>query len=107
QCFSIPANDSKVCSGNGVCVAPDNCTCSTGYSGNDCSTENLQRDENPEFNTSWLWFLLLLIIPVIAVVALVAVVIVYKMRKKKPKPVKKQVYTNPDGNQSEMVEIPL
>jgi hypothetical protein len=36
SCFGISPDDSLVCSGHGVCVALDTCSCSTGYSGAEC-----------------------------------------------------------------------
>ncbi|EFC47942.1 predicted protein [Naegleria gruberi] len=37
NCFGIAINESTVCSGHGKCNSDNNCTCSFGYSGNDCS----------------------------------------------------------------------
>ena len=53
-----------------------------GYSGDDCSVIVLRKDENPEFNPSWLLFLLLLIIPAIAIVVIIISIIVILKRKK-------------------------
>ncbi len=35
-CFGIPDNDPDVCSGNGICIAPDTCSCYAGYAGPQC-----------------------------------------------------------------------
>jgi len=37
QCFGIDPNDPNVCSGHGVCMEQDICSCQTGYYGIDCS----------------------------------------------------------------------
>src|SRR5690606_23698425 len=81
-CFSKSSADSKVCSGHGECISPNNCSCVDGYSGDDCSVVILRKDENPEFNPSCLWFLLLLIIPAIAIGGINISIIVILKRKK-------------------------
>jgi len=37
SCFGVNATNSSVCSSNGYCSGPDQCTCKLGYVGNDCS----------------------------------------------------------------------
>lgn len=37
-CFNRSASNSQVCTGNGVCSGPSNCTCKVGYAGQRCST---------------------------------------------------------------------
>jgi len=36
QCYGVDSNDPNVCSGNGLCTAPDTCVCDAGYIGSDC-----------------------------------------------------------------------
>ncbi len=37
-CFGLPASDPGVCSGRGVCIAPDSCACNAGWTGMTCET---------------------------------------------------------------------
>jgi len=36
-CYGVLGSDLGVCSGNGACVAPNDCDCDIGYAGSDCS----------------------------------------------------------------------
>src|SRR5690606_22401635 len=37
SCFDIPSNDSSVCSGNGQCIGPNNCSCYHDFGGDTCN----------------------------------------------------------------------
>jgi hypothetical protein len=38
NCSGVPNNSSSVCSGNGVCIAPNVCKCDAGYYGSNCES---------------------------------------------------------------------
>jgi Notch-like protein len=50
SCFGIDAADATVCSGNGVCIDVDTCTCDPGWTGVECETNIDDCSPNPCMN---------------------------------------------------------
>jgi hypothetical protein len=40
KCYNINSNETNVCSGNGKCISPNNCTCISNYNSTDCFLSN-------------------------------------------------------------------
>jgi hypothetical protein len=53
-CFGLNASNVLVCSGNGSCIGPDNCTCDTIYTGQYCESINDYDDKVDNCTTGWI-----------------------------------------------------